>query len=161
VKRIIFFVALMIIWLLLTWSLETQQVIAGVVLAIVLAFVLSRAFPDEVVKVFNPIRWLWFVFYAVYFAYYCIKANLDVAYRVLHPDVPIRPGIVKVQTGLQTDIAKTFLANSITLTPGTLTIDIDGPDLYIHWISISSDDPEDQTGIIVKRFEGLLRRIFE
>ena len=160
-RRITFFLALMIIWLLLTWSVEMQQVIAGAVLALVLAFVLGRAFPGETAKVFNPIRWLWFVAYAVYFAYYCIRANLDVAYRVLHPDMPIRPGIVKVQTDLETDIAKTFLANSITLTPGTLTIDIEGPDLYIHWISITSDDPGEQTGIIVKRFEGMLRRIFE
>jgi len=161
VKRLAFFLVLLIIWLLLTWSLDLQQVIAGVVLAIVLAFVLARVFPGGPAKVFNPLRWLWFVFYLIYFAYYCIKANLDVAYRVLHPDVPIRPGIVKVRSELQSDIAKTFLANSITLTPGTLTIDIDGPDFFVHWISISTDDPQQQTEIIVKRFECMLRRIFE
>jgi len=161
VKRLAYFIALGIIWLLLTWSLDPQELLAGAVLAGGLAFVLARLYPDRTLKLFQPLRWLWFVFYVFYFFYYCIKANLDVAYRVLHPDVPIRPGIVKVRTELQTDIAKTFLANSITLTPGTLTIDIDGADLFIHWINITTDDRNEQTAIIVKRFERILRRIFE
>ncbi len=96
-----------------------------------------------------------------YFAYYCVRANFDVAYRVLHPNVPIRPGIVRVRTELTSDLAKTFLANSITLTPGTLTIDIDGQDFYVHWINIESDDPEEQTEIIIRRFERMLKEIFE
>ncbi|NQT20843.1 MAG: Na+/H+ antiporter subunit E, partial [Planctomycetes bacterium] len=54
-----------------------------------------------------------------------------------------------------------FLANSITLTPGTLTIDMIGDDMYIHWIFVESDDPAEQTRIIVSRFEKVLRRIFE
>jgi len=58
-------------------------------------------------------------------------------------------------------LAKTFLANSITLTPGTLTVEIDGQDLYIHWIYIATDDPEEQTRIIVERFEPMLKEIFE
>ena len=160
-KRLAYFIALLVIWLLLTWSLDPQQLIAGVVLAAGLAFVLARLFPGDDVGVFNPLRWFWFVVYVLYFAYYCIRANLDVAYRVLHPDVPIRPGIVKVHTNLRTDIAKTFLTNSITLTPGTLTVDIDGPDLFVHWIYISSDDPEKQTDIVVRRFERILTRVFE
>ena len=160
-KKVVFFLVLLAIWLLLTWSLDTQEVIVGIVLAVFLAFVLSRTFPTQITRMFNPLRWLWFLVYIVYFAYYCIKANLDVAYRVLHPDVPIRPGIIKVRTELQSDIAKTFLANSITLTPGTLTIDIDGADFFVHWISISTDDPQQQTEIIIKRFECMLRRIFE
>ena len=79
----------------------------------------------------------------------------------MHPDVPIRPGIVRVRTKLNSEMAKTFLANSITLTPGTLTIDINGQDLYVHWINIHTDDPAKRYGEIVGRFEGLLRRIFE
>ena len=160
-KRLVLFVALMVIWLMLSWSLDPQQLIAGVLFSVILTIFLGGIYREQTGKIFNPLRWLWFVIYAFYFAYYCIKANLDVAYRVLHPDMPIRPGIVKVTTDLKTDIAKTFLANSITLTPGTLTIDICGENLYVHWINIASDDPEEQTEIIVKRFEKMLRRIFE
>ena len=90
-----------------------------------------------------------------------VKANLDVAYRVLHMDLPIRPGIVKVKSTLQSDLGLTFLANSITLTPGTLTVDIIGNELYIHWINVLTDDPEQQTAIIVRRFENILKKVFE
>ena len=48
-----------------------------------------------------------------------VIANIDVAYRVIHPNMPIKPGIVLIKTGLKQDIAKMILANSITLTPGT------------------------------------------
>jgi multicomponent Na+:H+ antiporter subunit E len=81
--------------------------------------------------------------------------------RVLHPDLPIRPGIVRIRTTLKSEMAKTFLANSITLTPGTLVMDIDGQDLYIHWIYVREGDTAQRTAEICGVFERLLRRIFE
>ena len=101
--------------------------------------------------------------YVPSFLYYCMKANLDVAYRVLHPDVPIRPGIVKVRTSLKSDTALTFLANSITLTPGTLSVDVDKENgiLYVHWIEVKDKDIEKATGLVAERFERILKRIFE
>ena len=58
-------------------------------------------------------------------------------------------------------MARTILANSVTLTPGTLTVDIDGPDMYFHWINIDTDDARKRTEEVCGRFEPLLRRIFE
>jgi multicomponent Na+:H+ antiporter subunit E len=58
-------------------------------------------------------------------------------------------------------MARTFLANSITLTPGTLSVDIVDDHLYVHWINIVSDDPVKETEIIVNHFEKLLERVFE
>ncbi|GAG73932.1 unnamed protein product [marine sediment metagenome] len=97
------------------------------------------------------------------FLWECFKANLDVAYRVLHPRLPINPGIVKVRTKLTTDTALTFLANSITLTPGTMSVDIDKDNgiLYIHWIDVKTKDVESATRIIVDRFEKVLKKIFD
>ena len=66
------------------------------------------------------------------------------AYRVLNPYLPIKPGIVRIKTSLTSEFAKTILANSITLTPGTLTVEVDGEDFYVHWINVSSDNPEIQ-----------------
>jgi len=118
-------------------------------------------FPVYAVRVFNPKRFFWLFIYFWVFLAYVIKANFDVAYRVLNIYLPIRPGIVKVRTRLTTDMARTFLANSITLTPGTLSVDIVGDHLYVHWINIVSEDPEEETEIIVRRFENLLERVFE
>jgi len=162
VKKAAFFLLLLATWLLLTWSLDFwQDLIVGIVFSAVLAYTLGSIYPKTPDRLLHPRRWLWFLLYIPYFIYYCVKANLDVAYRVLHPHVPIRPGIVRVRTQLQSDLAKTFLANSITLTPGTLTVDIDGQDLYVHWINITTDDPSEQTETIVRRFERMLKEIFE
>jgi len=88
---------------------------------------------------------------------------VDVAYRVINPRLPINPGIVKVKTNLKTETGLTFLANSITLTPGTLTVDIDRDAgvLYVHWIDVKAKDVEAATKIVVERFEKILRKIFE
>jgi multicomponent Na+:H+ antiporter subunit E len=70
------------------------------------------------------------------FFYGMAKANFDVAYRVITGR--INPGIVKISPGLRSDLGTTMLANSITLTPGTLSVDVDEDknDLYIHWINV-------------------------
>lgn len=161
-KHLVLFITSMIIWLLLTWSLEIQQFIAGIIVSFLVSIFLARIYRKASFKLFNPIRWVWFIVYTLVFAYYCLKANLDVAYRVLHPALPIRPAIIKVRMDLVSDVARTFLANSITLTPGTLTVDMtDDGYLYVHWINVTTFDPQEQTDIIVKRFEKLIRRIFE
>ena len=160
-KWLMCFLSVFALWMLLFWSADPWVIGAGAFFALIISILMARVYPAGFGKVLSPIRWLFFLIYLPYFFYYCIKANLDVTMRVIHPDVPIRPGIVKVRTTLNSDIAKTFLANSITLTPGTLTIDIDGQDFYVHWINIDTDDAEKRTKEICGRFEPLLRRIFE
>jgi len=161
VKSVVCFVATLGLWLLLFWSLQWSVLAVGAGFALLVTATVGLRFPCGAEKSLDPRRWFFAAVYLPYFLYYCIRANLDVAVRVIHPDVPIRPGIVKVATTLSSDMAKTFLANSITLTPGTLTIDIKGQDLYVHWININTDDPAKRYAQIVGRFEGLLRRIFE
>lgn len=149
------------LWMLLFWSLDPWVLGTGAFFALLVGTLLGDIFPDRLEKLLDPRRWLFLMIYLPFFFWCCVRANLDVALRVIHPDVPIRPGIVKVRTTLRGEMAKTFLANSITLTPGTLTVDIDGQDLYIHWININTDDVRRRTEEICGRFEPLLRRIFE
>ncbi len=103
------------------------------------------------------------IFIPVYFIVFVlalVKSNLDVAYRVVHPKLPIKPGIVKVKTTLKSRVGRLTLANSITLTPGTLTVDVKDDILYIHWINVSGKDINDSTEQIVKGFEKYLEVIF-
>ncbi|GAH99268.1 unnamed protein product, partial [marine sediment metagenome] len=86
----------------------------------------------------------------------------DVAYRVLHPRLPIKPGIVKVKTSLKTPTGRVALANSITLTPGTLSVEITEEGyLYVHWIMVRTTDIKEATERIVRKFEPILKEIFE
>jgi multicomponent Na+:H+ antiporter subunit E len=108
------------------------------------------------------VRVFWFLVYLPVFFYYVMKANLDVVYRALHPKMPIKPGIVKIKTTLKTESGITALANSITLTPGTLTVDLtDDGFMYIHWINVKAEDVEHATRHIAQRFEWFLKKIFE
>ena len=123
-SRILLFLLAFFIWVLLNWVPDNQHLFIGIVVSALAAFLTGDFFVRRLHLFKHPYRYLWFLYYVPVFLWECFKANLDVAYRVLHPDLPIHPGIVKVNTKLKTDMALTFLANSITLTPGTLTVDV-------------------------------------
>jgi len=161
-RRLVYFVLGLVIWMALTWSLDRQVVIAGVIAAAIAAVLFSEVLPKEYRVFISPARIFWLLIYLPVFFYYVMKANLDVVYRALHPAMPIKPGIVKIKTNLKTEAGITALANSITLTPGTLTVDLtDDGFLYIHWINVKADDVEQATKFIAKRFEWFLMKIFE
>jgi multicomponent Na+:H+ antiporter subunit E len=174
-RRLIYFILALIIWVIGAWpfvdgKIDLQLMTAGVVAALIVALLFHEILPKEHKVFISPVRIFWFLVYMPVFFYYVMKANLDVVYRVLHPKMPIKPGIVKIKTTLKTESGITALANSITLTPGTLTVDLtdDGGDLasretflYIHWINVKSDDVEQATKFIAQRFEWFLRKIFE
>ncbi len=61
-----------------------------------------------------------------------LYANIDVAYRVLHPKMPINPGMITIDTPFTNDILRTSFANAITLTPGTVTVDVTGGTFIVH-----------------------------
>jgi len=166
-RRLIYFVLAFIIWILLTWpfvdgKIDGQVVVAGLIASVIVAVMFHEILPKEHHVFISPVRIFWFLVYIPVFFYYVFKANLDVVYRALHPKMPIKPGIVKIKTTLKTESGITALANSITLTPGTLTVDLtDDGFLYIHWINVKSDDIEQATKYIAKRFEWFLKKIFE
>ena len=154
-------VALFCLWLLLTSSGNVQEVAAGVVLALLVAGLGYRGFTSRGLGIFSPRRLVRLLIYVPVFFWEMVKANFDVAYRVVHPRMPIRPGIVAIKTDLKSDIGKLFLANSITLTPGTLTMDVDGEYLFIHWINVKDEQVEKASELIGGRFEKHLKAICE
>ncbi len=162
-SQIILFILALLIWTFLTWPPDPQHLIIGTLVSAFVAFMTGDMFVKRPHRFKQFSRYLWFLYYIPLFIWECIKANIDVAYRVAHPDLPINPGIVKVKTTLKSDTGLTFLANSITLTPGTMSVDIDEENgfLYIHWIDVKDKDIQKATEIIVKTFEDVLRRIFE
>ncbi len=161
-KRLAYFVLSFVIWLLLTWTLDIQVVLVGIIASAGVAILFHEILPQEHYVFTSPVRLFWLLVYLPVFFYYLIKANFDVVYRVIHPDMPINPGIVKIKTDLKTPSGITALANSITLTPGTMTVDLtDDGILYIHWINVKSTETEEATKFIARRFEWFLKRIFE
>jgi multicomponent Na+:H+ antiporter subunit E len=134
----------------------------GALAALVVAVVMGEMMTGGYARLLDPVRYFWLLVYLGVLAWYVLRANLDVAYRVLHPALPIRPGIVALRTRLRSDSARVVLANSVTLTPGTLTVDMtaDGV-LYVHWINVSTVDGEEAARVLLGRFEWLIGRILE
>jgi len=166
-RRLIYFVLAFIVWVVIAWpfvdgKIDVQVMAAGLIASALVAVLFHEILPKEHHVFISPVRLFWFLVYVPVFLYFLVRANIDVMYRALHPKMPIKPGIVKIKTNLKTESAITALANSITLTPGTMTVDLtDDGFLYIHWINVQSDDIEQATKIISQTFEWFIKRIFE
>jgi multicomponent Na+:H+ antiporter subunit E len=160
-RYIAVFILSLIFWLLLTFNLTLPNLIVGSVGSLLCSAIFARYYFTGVRKFLEPHRYYWFTVYLFIFLWECIKANFDVAYRVISPSMPIKPGIVRVKTSLKSDFARMLLANSITMTPGTITVDLIGDEFYIHWIYVKSDDPAVYTEIITGLFEKYIKKFAE
>ena len=98
--------------------------------------------------------------YFFYFLAALTVANVKLAKIVLTPDMPINPGFVKVRTNLKSKMGRLLLANSITLTPGTLTVEMEGEWLYVHWVTVDAADVTGATDAIVSGFERYLEVMY-
>lgn len=154
------FVFMALVWLGLTRSFSWQELSVGLGVSFIVSLVIARSYGKLGLPPIGIKRLVYALVYLFVLAKEIIKANIDVAYRAIHPEVPINPGIVEIDTELESDIAKLILANSITLTPGTFTLDIVGDRLLIHWINVEAKSVEGATEIIGYRFEKYLKVIF-
>ncbi|HDR90909.1 MAG TPA: Na+/H+ antiporter subunit E [candidate division Zixibacteria bacterium] len=148
------------IWLLLSYPLEWHKLLFGVGVSFAMGFLFGRyARPFGDFRL-TPKSFAYAIAYLFVFMEELVKSNIDVAWIIIHPKLPIKPGIVKVRTNLKSEMGRLALANSITLTPGTLTVETKGEYFYVHWIDVSAKNIEESTEKIVARFEKYLGVIF-
>lgn len=156
----VLFATLLLFWVMLMGSLAPDVLLVGVLAALVIALLYRDG-----LSFFTEFRATQEAFVAgfLYYGYFfkeLAKSNLKMAAIVVSPDLPINPGIVKVRTRLKSRMGRLMLANSITLTPGTLTVELDGEWLYVHWVRMESADIEQATAAIVAGFEHYLEVIY-
>jgi multicomponent Na+:H+ antiporter subunit E len=126
------------VWVALTGKFLVSNFLFGFVLGFCLLWTITR--DREGRKYFNRIpRMISFVFY---FLYELLKANLQVAYDVITPKFYMTPGIIRIPLSARTDLEITLLANLISLTPGSLSLDVsdDRKVLYVHAMYIGDKD---------------------
>ncbi len=169
---VIQFILSYLLWVLLVWPFDFASgkllaagggadLIAGLAVAAMAAAVFGRMFPRDTGKLFSPLRYFFFVYYLFITIWELLAGCADAAYRTLHLRVPVRPSIVKVRTSIRSEMGRLLLANSVSLAPGTLVVDVVGQDLYVHWNYTLTDSPEIRTELLVGRFEGVLKRVFD
>jgi multicomponent Na+:H+ antiporter subunit E len=153
-------------WILLTWSFTTQELAAGAVVSLAAALFASKFFIHEnAFWLFNPAKLGALIAYVFTFLGELVKANLDVARRVFGGCKDVNPGIVKVPVDLKGDYAQAMLANSITLTPGTITMEVTEEEgqtyFYIHWIDVSAPSGKEAGDAVKGTLEKGLRRVWQ
>lgn len=151
-------VKLWILWILLTGTLDISELAVGAVVAMLVAWLAERHLSILHGIKLTPRAIGYALAYAAVFLKALLIANIDVAQRVLSPALPIHPAIVRVRTGLKSDFGKLLLTSSITLTPGTLSVDLQDDTITIHWIdSTPGEDLEHATQAIAAEFERYIR----
>ena len=144
----------LLLWFLLAGTLTSEELIAGALASSIAAFLaIKKSSIFSAVKIgFHALFSLGL--YLLQFYKTLLFSNFDMARRVVTPSLPINPGIVTVKTSLQSDLGKLLLANSITLTPGTLSVDVIGDEIMVHWIDCPPGcSTEQATKIIASTFE--------
>ena len=141
-------------WMLLAGQFSADEAVTGAAAALLVTLLSGPH-----LAVYTGVRFSWqavvhlpaflFVFLRA-----LVYANIDMARRVLSPALPIRPEIVLVETRLQSPLGKLLLTSAITLTPGTLAVDVHGSQLRVHWVYCPPGlDMEARTAAIVSAFE--------
>ncbi|NPV70797.1 MAG: Na+/H+ antiporter subunit E [Firmicutes bacterium] len=131
---------LLTFWLALCGRIDPGSVVIGLICC---AFVTWFNVADSPRPVQPPMRALkttfrllaWAPVLLARFVFEMVSANIQVARLVLHPRMPIEPRVIRFRTKLRGTSSRVMLANAITLTPGTLTLDIQGDEFVVHCIS--------------------------
>lgn len=158
---ILHFAVLYGFWIVLSGRFQTKYLIIGAVCSLAVAYS-SRdlRFPDgpkrRGVQGYSIIAGIGrFVLYFFWLLLNVVQSNLEVAYLVLHPRMPIQPGLLRLRTRLRNRTGHIILANSITLTPGTITVDFDEGEYSVHALV-----PSAAQTLLDARMQSKLERIF-
>lgn len=135
---------LLVFWVLLSGKFDLVHIGAGAVTALFVAFVtqplrdLDPVIGRSVDHPLGGIRWGAVAPFVLFLVREVVVSSLQVAYLVLHPRLPIQPRLIRFRTNLPHPLARLVLANSITLTPGTVTLDLDGDEFLVHALTAVS-----------------------
>jgi len=153
-NRLLFWTLLLfIMWMILSANFEVANIFIGVGVSFLVALLYTKIFQHDKFEIINP---YWVGVYLIILIKNLIISNLQITKRTLSKDMKLSPAIVEVKTELKSEWKKLLLANSITLTPGTLTLDIKDDKLYIHIIECR--DIENKQ-LITKEFEEVISKI--
>ncbi|MFC7372713.1 Na+/H+ antiporter subunit E [Fictibacillus iocasae] len=144
-----------IVWMFLSENYTFVSFLCGFVVGIFLLYLLNRFIPDSFY--FRYVNAILFLIYL--FIKELILANIEVLKWVYKPKLDMQPGIIAVPIDLKRNWEITLLANLITLTPGTLSVDISRDQRYIYIHAIDLPDVNDTIMSIKDSFEKAIREV--
>ena len=142
-------------WIFITTSFSLANIILGLICSCLTAVIVWLVFRIRLPEDITPLFLVRLPVFAAVLAWEVIKANLILVLIVIRPRLLIDPVIVRFKTELRGDFRRTILAGSITLTPGTLTVDAQDDDLFVHCLAVSH-----RAGLFRRRCERLVAWLF-
>ena len=155
-KSIVTTSTLFAFWLALTASLRPLDLAVGLALSILLGLWAARSLWTDDAPVLSIRQARRFVLYVPRLLAAIVVAAVQVAEIVLDPHMPIEPTLIRHRTSFKRDVSRVAFANSITLTPGTLTVDVAEDTFVIHCIAEGLADD-----ITSGELESAIKRVFE
>lgn len=140
-------------WIIFNGQVTTEILIFGVVIAAAVFWFVCKFMDYSLKKELKLYRNIgFFIWYAIVLLKEIIKANLDIIPRIYTVEEEMEPVIVKFRTNLKSELARVLLANSITLTPGTITVALEEDEYTVHCLDASLAEGLD-TSVFVKLLE--------
>lgn len=154
-RKVLLSLLLFVFWIILTASFAAYDLVLGAVCSALVATISFTILAHTLDPRITPLVMLRFPFFALALIVEIIKANIDVALIIINPRLPIDPRIVEYQTFLPDDLPRTVFADSITLTPGTVTVELEGDRLYVHCLA-----EQHQEGLLAGKLERKVAWLF-
>ncbi|MDT8357277.1 MAG: Na+/H+ antiporter subunit E [Methanomicrobiaceae archaeon] len=141
--RLLVFMVLMAFWMILSGRLDLFHVGAGAVCCGIVTLISGDLiFRSKRQRTHTARILIRFILYIPQLLLEILYANIDVAYRILHPSMPINPGLLTLETPFSNDVLRTAFANAMTLTPGTVTVDVTGGTFTVHALVLETSQEE-------------------
>ena len=152
--RLLFWsILLFVLWMILTLNFQIPNILVGMAVSFSIALLYVKLFTHKEFEFINPV---WLMVYLYILLKNLIISNIQISTMILRSDMKLSPAIIAVKTNLESDWKKLLLANSVTLTPGTLTLDIKDDTLFIHVIAYNENLNKEN---IIKEFEDIIAKI--
>ena len=148
------------VWVAISSSPALESVATGTLISAAMAYVFARKFEIWDGLSFSPQRLYHFTLYTGAFLVELVQANINMMRYVYSPRISVNPGVVKVKTRLKSPIGRLALANSISLTPGSLVLDMSEDELTVHCLDMRTIDANDPSRTIARPFEKHLEKCF-
>lgn len=130
---LITFLSVLIFWIMLSGEFSAILLGFAVLYSLIVAYFTHDLFVEKF-RNYSLKHFIKLLFYIPWSLWQIVIANIQIVRIVLDPKLPIDPDTVRCKTDLKTDLGLTILGNSITLTPGTVTLDIENGEILVHAI---------------------------
>jgi multicomponent Na+:H+ antiporter subunit E len=131
-RKTLLAVILFVFWIILTASLALFDLVLGAICSALVAVITFALLGKALDPRITPMVLLRFPLFMLRLTWEIIKANVNVAMIIINPKLPVDPRIVEYRTFLPDDLPRTVFSDSITLTPGTVTVELEGDVLSVH-----------------------------